>query len=196
MVTKSDDSIAWDERRWAMRPAGNSDAVGTRTTATRRQFAGAALGLAAGALAVPAVVRGRNLNEKLNIAMIGAGGRGGAEPQGRRVREHRGALRRVRPGRRTGRGEPSQGPPIPRLSPALRPRQRVRRRGREHDRAHPRLCHPAGLAAGQARLLREAADPQRLGGPRSSARPPPRPRWPPRWARRSTPATTIAAWSS
>ena len=61
-----------------MRPAGNSNAVGPARAATRRQFAGAALGLAAGALAVPAVVRGRNLNEKLNIAVIGTGGRGGS----------------------------------------------------------------------------------------------------------------------
>ena len=41
----------------------------------------------------------------------------------------------------------------------------VRRRGRQHHRAHARLRHAAGLAAGQARLLREAADAQRLGGP-------------------------------
>ena len=53
-----------------------------RSTApiTRRQFldrAGAA-GLAAAAttFAAPAIVRGRNLNDKLNIAIIGAGGRG------------------------------------------------------------------------------------------------------------------------
>ncbi|MGC8640351.1 MAG: Gfo/Idh/MocA family protein [Isosphaeraceae bacterium] len=36
------------------------------------------MGLAAGAFAFPAVVRGGNLNEKLNIAVIGVGGRGGA----------------------------------------------------------------------------------------------------------------------
>jgi predicted dehydrogenase len=43
---------------------------------TRRQFARAVAGAAVGALAAPAIVRGRNLNEKLNIAMIGTGGRG------------------------------------------------------------------------------------------------------------------------
>jgi len=43
---------------------------------TRRQFAKTLAGVAAGAFAAPAVVRGRNLNEKLNIAMIGSGGRG------------------------------------------------------------------------------------------------------------------------
>src|SRR4051812_49774709 len=43
---------------------------------TRRQFVGAMAGAAVGAFAAPAVVRGRNLNDKLNIAMIGSGGRG------------------------------------------------------------------------------------------------------------------------
>ena len=43
---------------------------------TRRQFAQTVAGMAVGAIAAPAVVRGRNLNEKLNIAMIGTGRRG------------------------------------------------------------------------------------------------------------------------
>lgn len=45
---------------------------------TRRQFLGRTL-LAAGAatFAAPAIVRARNLNEKLNLAVIGVGGRGG-----------------------------------------------------------------------------------------------------------------------
>ncbi len=42
---------------------------------TRRQFTRTAVA-AAGVLAAPAFLRGRNLNEKLNIAIIGAGGRG------------------------------------------------------------------------------------------------------------------------
>ena len=41
----------------------------------RRRFLAAS---AASALAAPAIVRGRNLNDKLNIACIGVGGRGGA----------------------------------------------------------------------------------------------------------------------
>ena len=49
---------------------------------TRRQFGRAVASSAVGALAVPAVVRGRNLNEKLNIAMIGVGGRGAANLDG------------------------------------------------------------------------------------------------------------------
>jgi predicted dehydrogenase len=44
---------------------------------SRRQFHRTALAAAAGALAAPAIVRGRNLNEKLNIAVIATGGRGG-----------------------------------------------------------------------------------------------------------------------
>jgi predicted dehydrogenase len=43
---------------------------------TRRQFARVVAGSAVGALAAPAFVRGRGLNEKLNIAVIGVGGRG------------------------------------------------------------------------------------------------------------------------
>jgi predicted dehydrogenase len=43
---------------------------------TRRQFGQVVVGAALGALAVPTIVRGRNLNEKLNIAMIGVGRRG------------------------------------------------------------------------------------------------------------------------
>ena len=43
---------------------------------TRRQFGRVVASSALGTLAVPAIVRGRNLNEKLNIAMIGVGGRG------------------------------------------------------------------------------------------------------------------------
>src|SRR5262245_53531913 len=49
---------------------------------TRRQFGRAVAGATAAAIAAPAIVRGRNLNEKLNIAMIGVGGRGGANLQG------------------------------------------------------------------------------------------------------------------
>ena len=45
---------------------------------TRREFVGG--GLAAGAVVTgaPALLRGQNLNSKLDIAFIGAGGRGSA----------------------------------------------------------------------------------------------------------------------
>ncbi|MBN1853983.1 MAG: Gfo/Idh/MocA family oxidoreductase [Pirellulales bacterium] len=45
---------------------------------TRRRFAKLVSGAAVATLAAPALVRGRNLNDKLNIAIIGAGGRGSA----------------------------------------------------------------------------------------------------------------------
>jgi predicted dehydrogenase len=47
-------------------------------SSTRRQFLKQTVAAGAAAtFAAPAIVRGRNLNEKLNIAIIGAGGRGG-----------------------------------------------------------------------------------------------------------------------
>jgi predicted dehydrogenase len=49
--------------------------------ATRRQFGWALAGSVTGVIAAPAIVRGRNLNEKLNIAMIGVGGRGAGNLQ-------------------------------------------------------------------------------------------------------------------
>ena len=45
---------------------------------TRRQFVGTALTIAG----APALLRGQNLNNKLNIAIIGVGGRGAANIQG------------------------------------------------------------------------------------------------------------------
>ncbi|HEV3166975.1 MAG TPA: Gfo/Idh/MocA family oxidoreductase, partial [Isosphaeraceae bacterium] len=50
--------------------------------ASRRQFGRALAGSVVGALAAPAILRGRNLNEKLNIAMIGVGGRGASNLEG------------------------------------------------------------------------------------------------------------------
>jgi predicted dehydrogenase len=49
---------------------------------TRRQFNRAALAAAGAVAAAPALVRGQNLNSKLNIAMIGSGGRGAANLEG------------------------------------------------------------------------------------------------------------------
>lgn len=51
-----------------------ASASGSRTT--RRQFGRIVTGAALASFAAPAVVRGRNLNEKLNIALVGVGGRG------------------------------------------------------------------------------------------------------------------------
>lgn len=47
-------------------------------TLTRRQFTRALLSTAGAASAVPALLRAQNLNNKLNIAIIGSGGRGGS----------------------------------------------------------------------------------------------------------------------
>ncbi|MCE9607475.1 MAG: Gfo/Idh/MocA family oxidoreductase [Planctomycetia bacterium] len=52
--------------------------LGSARAATRREFLAASTAVGLGALAAPAIVRGRNLNEKLNIACIGVGGRGGS----------------------------------------------------------------------------------------------------------------------
>src|SRR4051812_35875314 len=59
-----------------MDQTSSSSAGRPATGTTRRQFGRAVTGAAVGALAAPAIVRGRNLNEKLNIAMIATGGRG------------------------------------------------------------------------------------------------------------------------
>ena len=48
---------------------------------TRREFAKTAVA-ASSVFAVPAILRGRNLNEKLNIAVIGCGGRGASNMRG------------------------------------------------------------------------------------------------------------------
>src|SRR5687767_3357324 len=48
---------------------------------TRRQFNASLLSAAAASLAAPAILRGQNLNSKLDIAMIACGGRGGSNLQ-------------------------------------------------------------------------------------------------------------------
>jgi predicted dehydrogenase len=51
------------------------------TTISRRSFLSASAAATGAILACPAIVRGQNLNDKLNIAMIGVGGRGGGNLQ-------------------------------------------------------------------------------------------------------------------
>jgi predicted dehydrogenase len=51
------------------------------STMTRRQFT-RSVAAAAGVLGAPAILRGEHLNSKLNIAVIGAGGRGGGNAAG------------------------------------------------------------------------------------------------------------------
>ena len=47
----------------------------------RRRFLGMAATAGAATFAAPALLRGRNLNEKLNIAVVGTGGRGASNMQ-------------------------------------------------------------------------------------------------------------------
>jgi predicted dehydrogenase len=65
-----------------MNTRSQNPAVGACWKLTRRQFAGSVATLAAGALAAPALLRGQNLNSKLNIAIIAAGGRGAGNTAG------------------------------------------------------------------------------------------------------------------
>ncbi len=126
---------------------------------TRRQFGLTVAGAAAGVFAAPAILRGRNLNEKLNIAVIGVGGRGASNLDGVSSENIVALCDVFEPALEQAGARPSPSPPAARLSQAIRPRLRIRRGGREHDGAYARLCHIARLANGQTRLLREAAHP-------------------------------------
>ena len=53
---------------------------------TRREFVGGAVAAAGVITGAPAILRGRNLNDKLNIAFIACGGRAQDEPQ--RAHDH------------------------------------------------------------------------------------------------------------
>lgn len=55
-----------------------SSAESTAPRSTRRQFGGSVAGAALGVMAVPTILRARNLNERLRVAVIGVGGRGGS----------------------------------------------------------------------------------------------------------------------
>lgn len=56
-----------------------SPSVSPRSVAlSRRRFSKLLAGSALGSLAAPAFLRGQNLNDRLNVAVIGAGGRGGS----------------------------------------------------------------------------------------------------------------------
>ncbi len=57
------------------RPNSSLPTSTTATPVTRRQF-GQRLALGAGALACPTLLRGQNLNSRLDVVAIGVGGRG------------------------------------------------------------------------------------------------------------------------
>jgi len=56
----------------------SANAIASTSGPSRRQFLTQTAAAAVVGLAAPAIVRGRNLNDKLNLAIIGAGGRGAA----------------------------------------------------------------------------------------------------------------------
>ena len=83
-----------------------------------------------------------------------------------------------------------EGPALPRLSQAARRDAPADRRGgRQHTRPHARPGQPRGDAAGQARLLREAADLEHRGSPADGQDGRASRRSPRRWARRGWPTT-------
>ena len=154
---------------------------------TRREFVGGAVA-AAGVFARSArVLRGQNLNNKLNIAFIACGGRGNASLSeltivpgpppnaGRAAATRRPRRRRIRT--RTSRSSATstrtRSTPRPQRFPKAkkftRPPavfdhpERLRRRRRLHRGAHARVRHLPRADARQARLLREAAHLQYLG---------------------------------
>ncbi len=132
---------------------------------TRRQFMGEALAGAGAFAAAPAIVSGRNLNDKLNIAMIGAGGRGAANLAGVES-ENIVALCDV-----DARALDKPGAQYPQAKKYADFRKLFDRPKHfdavvvstcEHTHAFATML---ALRHRQARLLREAADLQHLGGP-------------------------------
>ena len=77
-----------------------------RQSITRREFVGGAFAAGAMVAGAPALLRGRNLNSKLNIAFIGAGGRANASLGELTITPGR-------PERRSGRGPASVAPGVP-----------------------------------------------------------------------------------
>ena len=180
-------------------------------TTTRRGFLSeSALGLAAVAIVPRHVLGGPRFvapSEKVNIALIGAGGQGRTnlralfqEPDAQVIAVAdpieqfgpRGVLLQGAGGPQAGQGRDREAL---RAEDPEAPLRRVRglprdagqgeghRRGAlRHARPPARLCVGHRHAARQARLLREAADAQPLGGPAGGPGGQPRPAWPRRWA--------------
>lgn len=65
-------------------------------SATRRQFLKTSAIASTSLFAAPAILRAKNVNEKLNVACIGVGGRGGAHLPGAGRRERHRNLRCLR----------------------------------------------------------------------------------------------------
>ena len=128
-----------------------------RSPLTRRQFARQLLFTTGALAAAPALLRGQNLNNKLNIAIIGTGGRGGGN-LGSVASENIVALCDV-----NAKNLDAAAAKYPGARKAADFRKLFdrptgfRRRGGEHVRTHSRLRHHAGAEAPQTCLLREAA---------------------------------------
>ena len=132
---------------------------------TRREFVGSAVAAVSAVAAAPAFLRGQNLNNKLNIADHRRRRPRRRQSEGRRFREHRRAVRREQ--HRTSRRLPRnirrrrRSPISARSSTTPSDFDAVVVSTCEHTHAFATLL---ALDARQARLLREAADLQHLGG--------------------------------
>jgi Predicted dehydrogenases and related proteins len=130
---------------------------------SRREFVGGAIATAGAVAAAPALLRARNLNDKLNIAIIGAGGRGAANLKGM-ASENIVALCDVN--RAALDAAASQYPNAKRYADL----RKVFDDALDFDAVVVSTCEhthaffdDAGARGGQARLLREAARLQHLG---------------------------------
>ncbi len=130
---------------------------------TRREFVGSAVAAVSAVAAAPAILRGQNLNNKLNLAIIGAGGRGAANLKGVGS-ENIVALCDVNStALQAAAAQYPQAKTFSDLRKVFDHATRLRCGGRQHLRAHARVLDDAGARCRQARVLREAAGLQHLG---------------------------------
>lgn len=137
-------------------------------SATRRQFLKTSAIASTSLFAAPAILRAKNVNEKLNVACIGVGGRGGA---------HLPALADENVTAICDVFEPTLGKVSEKYPQAKKFTDFRKLLDHDHDfdavvvstceHTHAFATYP-GAAAREARLLREAADSQHLGGAANS----------------------------
>ena len=165
-----------------------------RRRITRREFVGGALAAAGSWPAAPAILRGQNPNNKLNLAMIGVGGRvARTSKASRRKTSWRSSMSTVWLSMPAAQQYP-QARKFSYLRKVSTTRA-IRRGGREHVRAHARVFHDARPRRGQARVLREA-DSLTTSGRRAAPRKAANEKVATQWGSRSMPVTTTAASSS
>ena len=135
----------------------------------RRAFSKLLATAALGTVTAPAFLRGQNLNGKLNVAVIGVGGRGASNIAEVGKTENIVAICDVaETALDSAQRKFPQAERFTDFRKVFEKEKDVRCRGGEHLRAHARLRHAAGAAIGQACLLRKAAHAQHLGSPRDS----------------------------